>query len=99
MGSKIGWPNNELRDRTLAMIMPSNGNVYIALNMKIFKTYIFDWLGVVHDLFIIRVRFNNEEPTCLHRGPREDVKHATDENSGSGKSVSQFGNEPLQYLA
>lgn len=45
--------NNEDREFTICFQMPDNGHYYIALTVHAFSDYICEWIGRVHDCYIL----------------------------------------------
>lgn len=65
--------NNEERNYMIAIIMPSNGNVYIALLESSFSEYICHLKGVVHDCYILRSQNIIKNLSCFQHVLCNDV--------------------------
>lgn len=78
--------NNEGQKHTIAMIMPSNGHVYVELNQRSFNAYICDWVGVAHECYILRARNIDESLTCFQHSPCDDIVNESDDESGFDSS-------------
>lgn len=85
---------NEMQCHTLAMVMSSNGYIYISLNMASFSGYICNSLGVVKDCYGLRSRHINETLTNFQHGLSKDVVNESKDESSHERSDGKMMNDP-----
>lgn len=97
-GSDENSLNNEERKHTIAMMMPSNGHVYVALNRRSFNEYICDWLGLVHDCYILRTCSIDESLSWFRHGLCNVIVNESDNESGFGGTAEKIMNEAHCFI-